>query len=74
MVISYVIILKDLSLSFNQSECEIMKSTKSVDRYALLSPCIMHMPRIWKIFTLTTWDLTGEFCFLLVISTEKIFY
>ena len=50
MVISYVIILKDLSLSFNQSECEIMKSTKSLDRYALLSP-IMHMPRIWKIFT-----------------------
>ena len=48
MVISYVIILKDLSLSFNQSECEIMKSTKSLDRYALLFPCIMHMPRIWK--------------------------
>ena len=36
MVIIYVIILKDLSLSFNQSECEMMKSTKSLDRYALL--------------------------------------
>ena len=39
MVISYVIILKDLSLSFNQRECEIMKSTKSLERYALLFLC-----------------------------------